>query len=110
MNRKTERKAKKATVTAQLRMVERWLQVWDSVGVIRDQAEAGVPPTEYDSYAPKVLALLHQGCSADELAQHLASVRSGPMGLKRDSSKDHALAEGLLAWWTNKGARMSPDV
>ena len=110
MKRKTERKAQKATVTAQLRMVERWLQVWDPIGVIHDQAESGVPPTEYDSYAPKVLALLHQGCSVDELARHLASVRQGPMELEPSRAKDRAIAEGLVAWWTNKGARRSPDV
>ena len=95
---------------AQLRMVERLLQVWDPIEVSRDQAEDGVPPTEYDSYAPKVLALLHQGCSVDELAQHLASARSGPLGLRPSRAKDHAFAEGLLAWWNNYGARMSRDV
>jgi len=67
--------------------------------VIGDQVEHGVEPTEYDAYAPGILKMLSRGCSAKALAEHLASLRTKRMGLRRDDVNDARIAEGLVRWW-----------
>ena len=88
---------------AHIRMVERFLQEWDPIEVIGDQVKGGVPPTEYDGYAPAILRMLTEGCSAEDLAEHLASLRADCMGFSRDDPNDGQIAEGLVRWWTDYG-------
>jgi len=96
---RNDKRARKHTVKAELRIVERFLQEWDSIGAIRDQVEDGVQPTEYYTYAPVILGMLSRGCSAKALAEHLASARTKRMGLGRDDANDARIAKGLVRWW-----------
>ncbi len=80
-------------------MVERFLQAWDPIGVIQDGVKTGVPPTEYDSYAPKILGLLIKGISIEELANELSSIRTKQMGLTSKLEDDKSFAKGLMLWW-----------
>jgi len=93
---------------AQLRVVERFLQVWDPIGVFRSQVGDGVLPTEYDTYAPQALRLLREGCSAEVLCDFLASTRAR-LGVGTDPASDRTLAEGLLAWWRHSGGSAAHD-
>jgi hypothetical protein len=52
-------------------------ETWDPIGVNK-HAEAY---TEYDSYAPGVVGLLIQDCSAAELDLHLSRIETTDMGL-----------------------------
>ncbi len=80
-------------------MVERYLQAWDPIGVIQDQVIDGFTPTEYDSYAPRILGFLERGTSVKVLAQELSFIRTKYMGLPSDDDIDFAFANGLLNWW-----------
>ena len=90
---------------AQLRMVARFLQSWDPIGVNADLAASGNSPTEYDTYAPGVLELLQRGCTADALEAHLAELRTG-LGLEAAGADDRKFALGLLRWWHERGSRV----
>jgi hypothetical protein len=86
-------------IRAQIRLVERYLQAWDPIGVIQDQVIDGFPPTEYDSYAPRILGFLERGTSVKVLAQEFSLIRTKHMGLPSDDDSDLAFANGLLKWW-----------
>lgn len=70
------RKSWKPTVEAVQRIL--WLD-WDPIGV-NDHAAA---IDEYDSYAPAIVSLLAQGCSAAELDLHLSRIETDSMGLSQ---------------------------
>ena len=90
---------------AHLRTVERFLQVWDPIGIIEDEIDSGTPPTEYDTYAPKVLALLQRGVSTDDLVNHLSGLRRD-LGLDPDDMRDQEAAQSIIRWWQTE--RVSP--
>jgi hypothetical protein len=48
---------------------------WDPIG-------SGVPPDEYDSYAPMVTGMLERRETDLEIAAHLAHIEKGSMGLE----------------------------
>jgi len=88
---------------AHLRTVERFLQAWDPIGIIEDEIDNGAPPTEYDTYAPKVLTLLQRGVSADDLVNHLSGLRR-EMGLDPDDFRDREAAGSIMHWWQTERA------
>ena len=78
------------------------LREWDPIGVIPDLIEEGLPPDEYDNYAPYILGLLQRSCSVAEITAHLEYCRTGAMGLSRNPEVDAAVAASLLEWWSTR--------
>ena len=87
------------------RHVEEVLRRWDPIGVIVGTVEDGCPVDEYDSYAPHFVTLLSHGCSVDELADHLESIRVESIGLPAFRSSDLAVASNLVTWWSERWPR-----
>ncbi len=92
----------KKQIMEELKYVQEVLQRWDPIGVIADQREAGIPLSEYDSYAPTILTMLRKGCNEKKLAQHLGTIQSLEMGLAPLPEKDYKIAEELINWWKSK--------
>jgi hypothetical protein len=86
--------------------VEELLREWDPIGIISTLIEDGLPPSEYDSYAPHVHRTLTDGCTAESLALTLGLIRTRSMGLPANPSADLIIAEKMVAWW-DRTIRMS---
>lgn len=89
----------------QIRAVEDFLREWDPIGVIPDLRADGLPPDEYDSYAPHVVGMLQRGVTAADLAKHLGYCRTSAMGLSPNDAADHGAASKILAWWQREQER-----
>ena len=77
---------------AKLRMVEIVLhRAWDPIGVRGMEGAAD----EYDSYAPKLLAMLERGAGDQEVADHLTQIEQERMGLQPDREKNADVAAML---------------
>jgi hypothetical protein len=68
-----------------------WLQ-WDPIGVNAHPEAA----SEYDNYAPAVVALLINGVGAQKLAQHLSRIARDRIGIESDPARDMAAAQALF--------------
>jgi len=66
---------------------ERWRRYGPELRLILwaawDPIDVGVPPDEYDTYAPQVWELLRSGASEDDVAAHLRTFVSAPSFLRR---------------------------
>jgi len=82
--------------------VRKILARWDPIGVIDSLEEDGLPPDEYDSYAPAILTMLRGGTTQDAIVQHLRLIQVCFMGLASSPDHDRWIADQLLEWW---GAR-----
>lgn len=80
--------------------MEAFLREWDPIGVIPTLLKDGLPPNEYDSYAPQVHQMLADGCSAESIALSLGLIRTQSMGLPSLPASDLAVARRMVAWWT----------
>ena len=90
----------KKQAMSDLRRIQKILQQWDPIGVIDDLIESGLPPDEYDSYAPAILTMLKQGASVQDIASHLGQIQTVTMGLGGPwPEKDYQAAQELVAWW-----------
>ncbi len=86
-----------------LRAIEEILQEWDPIGVIETLKEDGLPPNEYDTYAPGVFQQLVYGKTAKEIAEYLGSLEITNMGFKGpDQEKNLRIAERLKAYWSSR--------
>ena len=86
-----------------LNHVETVLQKWDPIGVIETLKEDGLPPNEYDSYAPPILSMLAKGADVEKIAAHLGRIQTVDMGLGGPwPEKDNQIAEELTSWWQSK--------
>lgn len=90
---------RRATTQRQLREVEQFLREWDPIGIIDDLVADGLPPTEYDDYAPHILGLLQWSATVEELAAHLRYCRTGAIGLPQDDAADKLIAMRIIEWW-----------
>jgi hypothetical protein len=72
------------------------LRRWDPIGVFSIGSESPAVD-EYDGYASHILSLLYRGASRTEIARHLETLRTGPMGMPPLRSRDEDVAEELLA-------------
>ena len=91
-------------------VVEEALRKWDPIGVIQDLIEDGMPPNEYDSYAPTVLSHVISATERDYIANYLAQIRSVQMSLGSGRPTEHELdlSEKLLEW-KDSGFQKTPD-
>ena len=96
----------KRQLRADVEVVKDALRDWDPIGVIPELVASGIPPNEYDSYAPHVLGMLQQGATSDEIRDHLEHTREETMGLgprtPLSTSYDAKIASDLEAWWRSK--------
>lgn len=93
-----------------LKIVEEALRCWDPIGVIESLLEEGLPPNEYDGYAPQTFAYVRDGADSKKIAKQLAWIRSSSMGLgpARPSEYEKELGEKLVAW-RESGYADQPD-
>jgi hypothetical protein len=73
-----DRKTLKDAAMADIHLVQAILRRWDPIGV---EPGSVAPADEYDSYAPHIVSLVKNGCTAEELAAHLERLGSETMGL-----------------------------
>jgi hypothetical protein len=92
-----------------LAVIEEQLRQWDPIGVIPDLLGDGLPPDEYDSYAPYIANMLARGTTVDALTAHLEYCRTGAMGLPSDPTADRAAAEELMRAWADRGNTAVPS-
>ena len=87
-------------IKSRVTTVEDALRHWDPIGVIDLRLEDGLPPNEYDSYAPEILSRLEAGADGKQIAQQLANIRSSQIGLGNNmpSEQEQELGEKLVAW------------
>jgi len=78
---------------AATRVVEAILMRWDPIGVRTGQE---MPASEYDTYAPPIVSMVFRGCSVDDLARHLAGVRTEVIGVEPDAGHDRAIAAEIV--------------
>jgi len=86
------------------------LRKWDPIGVIQELIEDGMPPNEYDSYAPTVLSHVISATDRNYIASYLAQIRSVQMslGTPRPTEREIDLGEKLLEW-KESGYQETPD-
>jgi hypothetical protein len=83
MVRTPEQVALKGTAKRMLTAVRLVLwEIWDPISV-NDHADAS---TEYDSYAPRIVRMLLEDCTAHDLEHHLSELETDSMGLAHRSS------------------------
>jgi hypothetical protein len=70
------------------------LRKWDPIGVIFEKNQ-----DEYDSYSPVIVRMLDGGCTAQELAEHLAWLQIDRMGITPNKKHDHDIASELVEFW-----------
>ncbi len=89
-----------------MEVVKDALRRWDPIGVIEELVNSGIPPNEYDSYAPHVLGMLREECSISKLQAYLEYTREETMGMGRafpDTTADaNRIATELVTWWESK--------
>jgi hypothetical protein len=86
----------------EIRLVKEKLRQWDPIGVIPDLIADGLPPNEYDTYAPTIVGMLQRDCTPAELAHHLEYCRTLAMGLPANRAAGHEFAERLVAFWKER--------
>jgi hypothetical protein len=75
-------------------LLELLLLWWDPLDVRGTSEEEGA----YDRYLGPIASMLEHGCSVEELAEFLSTVRAERMGLHKDAVLDHLTAAKIHAW------------
>jgi hypothetical protein len=88
-----------------------WWTWWESHGqahltrLLREEwnpiGYSDVPASEYDAYATRLGGILREGASEDEIADYLADVRTGAMGLPAHPDDDRRVAASVHAWYAH---------
>ena len=73
--------------------VQEILRRWDPIGVAPGSFG---PADEYDEYAPHIVTLVAQGCSAGDLCRHLEILRTEVIGVEEHQSWDAKIAEEIF--------------
>ena len=87
-----DKKVKQA-ILAQIKTVETLLRQWDPIGVF--SAGSG-PMDEYDSYAPHIVTMVHDGCTVPQLSAHLSHLRTEVIGMPENEVADQHTAKGII--------------
>ena len=74
-------------------VVEAILRRWDPIDLEPGEM---APLDEYDSYAPHILSLVDQHCSAEELSAHLQKIRTEWIGVEADVVRDGEIAMEII--------------
>jgi hypothetical protein len=90
-----------AETSEDLKTIQKILQQWDPIDVIESLKEDGIPPNEYDSYAPAILTMLMQGASVENITHHLGVIQKVSMGLDPWPDRDRRIATMLVEWWNS---------
>ncbi len=51
---------------------------------------------EYDSYAPHIVSMVAQGCSIEQLSNHLERLRTETMEMEANPQRDRDVASEIL--------------
>ena len=94
---KSDRKRLRKQAADHIEAVQSILRAWDPIGVYPNIE--GAPRDEYDSYAPRIVSLLHEGCTREKLAAHLQYIRVRWIGLPPSPEQDRQFADKLVSWW-----------
>src|SRR5437870_4075979 len=73
--------------------VQEILRRWDPIGI--QPGKLG-PKDEYDGYAPHVVSLVAQGCSFEQLSDHLGIIRTGKIGIEANPARDREIAGEII--------------
>ena len=88
-----EKRARKRDAMKRVSRVEEILRRWDPIGV--DPGNLA-PTDEYDAYAPHIVSMVAQGCSIEELCEHLGVIRMETIGVESNESRDREIAGKIL--------------
>lgn len=78
----------------QLRCDEVLHYLWDPIGV----AGEACARDEYETYVPRILRMVLEGASRDEIARALVRLQVEHIGVSDDRTRASAAAEALVAW------------
>jgi len=102
-----DNKTNKRDPAARISLVQGVLRRWDPVGV---QPGRFAPAEEYDNYAPQIVSMVEEGCSADALVAHLEHLSVNTMGVDSNLRASTKFAAEILrtlcpqsSWTTSKG-------
>ena len=94
-----ERAERKRDAMKRIETVQDILRRWDPIGI---QPGKFGPKDEYDSYVPRLVSLVAEGCSLEQLSDHLSAIRTGDMGITADLSRDREIAAEILRAWRSR--------
>lgn len=96
MARDNEKRRARSAVKLRMRELGRRLDQWDPIGVYGHDDPP--PPGEYECLIGPTMRMLHDGASATEIADMLASEQVDHFGLK-PTTPPLALAQQIRLWW-----------
>ena len=70
------------------------LRRWDPMDLAPGEF---APEDEYDDYAPQIVSLVSQGCSAEHLLDHLQNLRIDMICMRDNIQNDENIAREILA-------------
>lgn len=88
------KKRAKQEMMARVRIVEAILRRWDPMDLAPG---AFAPADEYDDYAPRIVSLVVQGCSSEQLLAHLRKLRLGMVCMRDNPQRDRDIAAEIMA-------------
>lgn len=93
MNRDANKTRKKETMT-RIRIVQSILRRWDPMDLAPGEF---APADEYDSYAPRIVSIVAQGCSVEDLSGFLRKLRKGMVCIRDNPGYDMDIAGEIMA-------------
>lgn len=85
-------------VDAAISLVCTALREWDPIGAFPNWPDG--PVDEYDSYAPHIVTLLRAGANQTQIADELQRIRTEPIGLPANRTRDDEFARRIVAEWS----------
>jgi len=79
---------------ARIHAVQEILRRWDPMDLAPGEF---APKDEYDDYAYPIVSLVSQGCSAEQLFEHLRSLRFDMATMRDNIRNDKTIAREILA-------------
>jgi hypothetical protein len=93
-------------IRQKIQLIKAVLREWDPIGVyepaLSPDEDDPWPDDEYNSYAPRVHALLDSGATSKEVCAWLSEVRTSSMALPKNDEADMRIAEKLVAWFSTE--------
>ena len=89
-----KRPAQKDNVTQRVITVQDILRRWDPIDVRPGDL---APADEYDGYAGHIVSMVAQGCSVEQLRNHLGRICVEEIGVESKPLRDQEIARQILA-------------